>query len=93
MLNVWADISDAQYCHNELDNTLLSAHIIFGEYVARYITLSIQKVISLRNVLLGVNLVANAMLLCYVTHYFSLWSNASYIATITYVARYITALL
>ena len=30
MLNVGADVSDAEYCHNELDNKLLSAHIITG---------------------------------------------------------------
>ena len=56
MLDVWADISDAQYWHNELGNTF---HIINGEYVACYITLLFQKVILLCNVLLGVNLVAN----------------------------------
>ena len=48
--------------------------------------------------LLGVNLVANEILLHYITHYisnayFSLWSNTSYITTITYVAHYITVLL
>ena len=42
--------------HNELDNTLLSAHIITGEYIASYITSLFQEVILLRNVLLGVNL-------------------------------------
>lgn len=26
MLNMWADICDTQYCHNELGNTLLSAY-------------------------------------------------------------------
>ena len=50
MLNVGADVSEAEYCHNELDNTLLSAHIITGEHIARYITLLFQKVILLRNV-------------------------------------------
>ena len=52
MLDTWADVSDAQtaqYCQNELGNTLLSAHITTGEYVARYITLLFQKVILLRN--------------------------------------------
>ena len=67
----WADIIDTQYCHNELDNTLLSAHIIPAEYVVHYITFLFQKVILLRNVLLSVNLVANAILLCYVMHYSS----------------------
>ena len=38
MLDVWADVSDAQYCHNELGNALFSAHITTGEYVACYIT-------------------------------------------------------
>ena len=71
MLNVWADISDAEYCHNELDNTLLSAHIITGEYVACYITSLFQKVMLLCNMLLGVNLVANAILLCYIMRYIS----------------------
>ena len=42
---------------------LLSTHIITGECVMRYITLLFQKVILLRNALLGVNLVANAILL------------------------------
>ena len=39
MLDMWADIRGAQYCHNELDNMLLLAHIITGEYVPCYITL------------------------------------------------------
>ena len=34
--------------------TLLSAHITTGEYVAHYITSLFQKVILLRNALLGV---------------------------------------
>ena len=50
-LDVWVDVSDAQYGHNELDNTLLLAHILTDEYVARYITLLFQKVILLHNVL------------------------------------------
>ena len=45
-----ADVNDAEYIHNELDNTLLSAHIITGEYIARYITSLFQKVILQRNV-------------------------------------------
>ena len=65
------DLSDAQYHHNQLDNTLLSTHIITGEYVAHYISSLFQKVILLPNVLLGVNLVANVMLLHYVMHYIS----------------------
>ena len=55
--------------------TLLSADVINGEYVVRYTLLFprlFQKVILLRNVLLGVSLVANAILLRYVTRYFSL---------------------
>ena len=63
MLNVGADISDVENCHNELDNTLLSTHIIISEYIASYITSLFQKVILLRNVQLDVNLVANAILL------------------------------
>ena len=51
--------------------TLLSAHVINGEYVVRYTSL-FQKVILLRNVLLGISLVAKAILLRYVTRYFSL---------------------
>ena len=50
--------------------TLLSADVINGEYVVRYTLLFprlFQKVILLRNVLLGVSLVANAILLRYVT--------------------------
>ena len=58
MLNVGAD----------LYNTLLSAHIT-SEYIARYITSLFQKVILLRNVQLDVNLVANAILLRYITRY------------------------
>ena len=69
MLNMGADVSDAEYCHNELDNTLLSAHIITSEYIALYITSLFQKVILLHNVQLDVNLVANAILLRYVTRY------------------------
>ena len=57
--------------HNELDNTLHLAHIITGEYVASYITLLYQKVILLRNVLPGVNLVTNEILLRYVMCYIS----------------------
>ena len=48
MLDEWADVSDAQYCHNELGNRLLLAHMIYGECVKCYITL---KVILLCNVL------------------------------------------
>ena len=59
MLEVWAHVSDARYSHNELGNTLLSAHIITGEYVAHYFTSLIQKVILIRNVLLCANLVAS----------------------------------
>ena len=68
MLDMWADISNSQYCHNKLGNT---AHIITGEYVARYITSLFQKVTLLRNVLLGVNLVVNVMLLHYIMRYIS----------------------
>ena len=50
--------------------TLLSAHVINGEYVVRYTSL-FQKVILLRNVLLSVSLVAKAILLRYVTCYIS----------------------
>ena len=50
--------------------TLLSVHVINGEYVLRY-TLLFQKVILLHNVLLGVSLVANAILLRYVMRYIS----------------------
>ena len=50
--------------------TLLSAHVINGEYVERYTSL-IQKVILLCNVLRGVSLVAKAILLRYVTRYIS----------------------
>ena len=66
------DLSDAQYCLNQLDNTLLLTYIITGEYVAHYISSLFLKVILLPNIILGVNLVvANAMLLCYATHYIS----------------------
>ena len=71
MLDTWADFSDAQYCHNELDNMLLSTDVITGKCVARYITLLFQKVILLHNALLGVNLVTNAILLRYVMRYIS----------------------
>ena len=71
MLNVLANVSDAQYCHNELDSTLLSAHIITSEYVVCYISSLFQKVILLPYVLLDVNLVVNVMLLRYVMHYIS----------------------
>ena len=72
MLDMWADISNAQYCwHNELGNMLLMAHIITGEYVMRYITLLFQKVILLCTMLLGVNLIVNSMLFRYITHYIS----------------------
>ena len=54
-----ADVSDAEYCHNELDNTLLSAHIITSEYIAHYNT---SLLILLRNVQPDVNLIANAIL-------------------------------
>ena len=57
--------------HNELNYTLHSAHIITGEYVSSYITSLYQKVILLHNVLLSVNLVANEILLRYITHYIS----------------------
>ena len=69
MLNVGVDVSDAEYYHNELDNTVLSAHIITSEYIAHYIALLFQKVILLLNVQLDVNLVANAILLRYVMRY------------------------
>ena len=69
MLHLSANVSDA---HNELGSTLLLACIITGKYVVHYITLLFQKVILLCNMLLGVNLVANVMLLCYVTRYFLL---------------------
>ena len=59
MLDVWADVSDAQYWHNELGNTLFSAHNITGEYVAHYITSLFLKVILLRNMSLSVNFVVN----------------------------------
>ena len=39
MLDTWADVSDvqaAQYCHNELGNTLPLAHITTGKYLACY---------------------------------------------------------
>ena len=49
---------------------LLSAHVINGEYVVRYTSL-FQKVILLCNVVLGVSLVAKAILLRYVTDYIS----------------------
>ena len=54
MLDVLADVSDAQYC---LGNTLLLAYIITGEYVARYIILLFQKVILVFSVLVSINLV------------------------------------
>ena len=40
MLDMWADISDAQtaqYCHDELGNSLLLAHITTGEYVPHFV--------------------------------------------------------
>ena len=33
MLNVGADNIDAEYCHSELDNALLLAQSIIGEYI------------------------------------------------------------
>ena len=50
---------------------LLSAHIITGEYVAHCITLLFQKAVLLCNVLFHVDLVTNAILLCYVARYIS----------------------
>ena len=61
MFEVWACVSDAQYCHNEFGNMLLSAHIITYEYVVNYITSLFQKVTLLHNVLLSVNLAAKCI--------------------------------
>ena len=54
---------NAHYCHNEPGSMLPLVCIISGEYVVCYITSLFQKIILLRNVLLGVNLVANTMLI------------------------------
>ena len=40
MLAMWADVSDAQtaqYCHDELGNSLLLPHITTGEYVPHFV--------------------------------------------------------
>ena len=59
------------YTRDVLVRMLLSAHIITGECVVCYITSLFQKVISLCNMLLSVNLVANAILPHYIMHYVS----------------------
>ena len=48
---------------------LLLAHIITGEYAARYHFIISERNITMHNVLLCVNLVVNVMLLHYIMHY------------------------
>ena len=48
-----SDAQTAQYCHSELGNTLLSAHVTIGEYIACYITSLFQRVIVLHNSLIA----------------------------------------
>ena len=61
MFDVWVDISNvqtAQYCHNELGNTLFSAHITAVEYVTRYsyyfVVSKINTYYYIANALLGI---------------------------------------
>ena len=63
MLDVWADISDAQtakHCYNELGSTLISAQITTCKYVVHYITSLFQKVILLHNMLLRTTYVVSS---------------------------------